>query len=331
MTEAPDDLTETPRRVLEDVLGRISLRGSIFLRGEYGAPWAYTSPPSSALVEMLKPGAARLVLFHVVPEGRCFVALPSGERVEAEAGDALVLPYADQHSMGSLEADGVAPPVSIGELLPPPPWRAFPVIRHGGDGRRTQVVCGYLACDELLFNPFLRALPPLLRVRPPAGPATDWIAASVRYALAGGSGAGVERLYQLIFVEVLAHYIGSVTPEQVGWLAALRDPILGRAILELHRAPAEPWTVALLAARVATSRSVLDERFRRLLGRSPMRYLTEWRVQLASELLRASTLGVAEIASRTGYESEASFSRAFRRLLGQPPARWRDRRAAGAQ
>jgi AraC-like DNA-binding protein len=211
--------------------------------------------------------------------------------------------------------------------MPPMPWNDLPVIRHGGGGARTTMVCGYLACDDLLFNPFLKALPSVFRIRPPDGPAAEWTRASVQYALAGATPAAARRLFELIFVEMMRLYVESLSlsSEQSGWLAALADPVVGQALLQLHASPAEPWTVPELARRVATSRSVLDERFRRQLGRAPMKYLTEWRVQLATDLLRSSELGVAEVADRVGYESEASFNRAFRRLVGEPPARWRDR------
>jgi AraC-like DNA-binding protein len=265
------------------------------------------------------------VLFHIVAEGSCWIRLRSGEQVEASEGDVLVVPYADQHAMGV--ADHL-PPVPISSLLPAPPWEELPVIRDGGGGARTSVVCGYLHCEAPIFEPVVNALPPLFAVRPPSGPAADWIRASIRYAFdasvcsSGLSNLSV-RLPELVFREVLRLYVQSGPPQLSAWLAALDDPIIGRALSDLHSEPAHAWTLDELAGRAACSRSTLSERFSRLVGRAPMQYLAEWRVQLAAQLLRETTLGVAAVAYRVGYESEAAFNRAFKRALGKPPAQWR--------
>jgi AraC-like DNA-binding protein len=325
LTAQPDRLTEAPdppaTRLLEDVIGVLRLAGAFVLRTELTAPWAYESPTAAEIRAMLGPDVDRILLFHTFPEGRCTLSLASGESVELEAGDVVVLPYADQHTVRSHGHAGE--PVPIRQLLPPQPWDGLPVVRYGGGGAPTRMVCGYLRCDDLLFNPFLRALPRVFRVRPPDGPASDWLRATQRYALEGASPAASQRLHELIFVEVMRLYVERTAPEQTGWLAALADPIVGRALLHVHRAPGHDWTVASLAARAGTSRSILDDRFRKLLGRAPMRYVAEWRLQLAAHLLRTTALGLAEIGGRVGYESEAAFNRAFRRQMGSPPARWR--------
>jgi AraC-like DNA-binding protein len=332
MSHSPEALTETPdrraARLLQDVLGVIHLTGSLILRAEFTAPWAYESPEERELRELLQPGTSRVILFHVIPEGSMWIELAKGARLDLAAGDVVVIPYADQHRAGS---PGGGPPVPIDTLMPPMPWSELPVLRHGGGGETTKMVCGYLLCEDLLFNPFLRALPSLFRVRPPDGPTADWLRASVAYALEGAPPAAAQRLFELIFIEVMRLHAETLSPEQAGWLAALADPLVGRALSFLHAAPAAGWTVDELARRVGTSRSVLDDRFRRRLGRPPMRYLTEWRLQLAADLLRTTELGVAEIAERVGYESETSLSRAFRRHVGEPPARWREQRRAGAR
>jgi AraC-like DNA-binding protein len=325
MTSQSDRLTETPRtsvqHLLQDVLASIRLSGSLIVRAELTAPWAYDSPAEAQLHEMLHVGARRLLLFHMIPQGRCWVALDDGTRVELEGGDVVVLPYADHHRVGSPESASVVP---IHEIMPPQPWDGLPVIRHGGGGELTGIVCGYFTCDELLFNPVFRALPRVFRVRPPEGPSADWMKASMTYALTGAAPCAATRLFEVIFVEMMRLHVEAMPPGQSGWLAALRDPVLGRALACLHADPAQPWTVESLARRAATSRTVLAERFRELLGRSPMRYLAEWRLQLAADMLRGSNLSVGEVAGRVGYEAEAAFNRAFRRHLGEPPARWRE-------
>jgi AraC-like DNA-binding protein len=316
--------------LLDEVLSRIQLAGAIFLRAEYTAPWACESPTASELLRLLRSNARRLVLFHIIAEGSCWIRLSSGERLEANQGDVLVLPYADRHAMGVAEQ---IPPVPMSSLLPDQPWEQLPVIRQGGGGGRTSLVCGYLHCEAPMFEPVVNALPPAFTVTPPCGSAADWINASVRYALdtcvLSSPNAGLaHRLAELLFREVLRLYVQSRPSGLHGWLAALDDPITGPALRELHSEPARAWTLDELASRSACSRSTLSERFGRLVGRAPMQYLAEWRVQLAAQLLLETTLGVAAIALRVGYDSEAAFNRAFKRAMGMPPARWRSRSAS---
>lgn len=334
MTGTPKALTDPPELarsavpidLVVNVLSTVRLAGAIFLRAEYTAPWAYESPSSNDLIDLLAPGARRLILFHLVAEGRCWIRVAGGEQLEAAAGDVIVIPYGDQHVMASAAH---VPPVAIAALLAPPPWETFPVIRYGGGGEQTKVVCGYLHCDDPIFDPVVRALPHVFSVRPPAGPAATWMAASIQYALDASEGgvsrasAGAVRLPELLFQEVLRLYVEGAPPRLRGWLAALNDPIVGRALVELHADPARKWTADLLAERAACSRSTLNERFTRILGRAPIAYLAEWRLHLAGNLLRDTTLGVAEVAYRVGYESEEAFNRAFRRAMGRPPAQWR--------
>jgi AraC-like DNA-binding protein len=337
MIETPSALTATPVRaaaatattLLSDVLGRIRLTGALFLQGAYGAPWAFDSPGSCALVDLLAPGAERLIVFHVVRKGHLWVSA-SGHHVELEAGDLAILPAAHRHLMGS--ADAVAP-VQIAELLPPTPWNGIPLLRHGGDGEVTELVCGYFRCDELLFNAFLRSLPPVIRIRP-SGSTAALLNAALSRALEDGSGAEgatAARLPELLLVEALRLY-SSEAPLPTGWLAATNDPVVGRALKLIHDDPLRDWTADDLARAAATSRSVLGERFRALLGQSPIHYLVEWRMQLAANLLVSTDLRLAAIAERSGYGSEAAFSRAFHRHVGMSPAQWRAseaRRTAG--
>jgi AraC-like DNA-binding protein len=338
LTQTPDFLAGSgdvdPFEVVPHVLDLVSLTGAIFFRSDFRAPWAYTSPPTHELVGALPPGRGSLVMFHIIAQGHCWVAMEDGVRHELAAGDVVVMPYGDAHSFGSVQP---AEPVSIISLLPPGPWTEFPRIDYGGEGEDTMVVCGYLRGDALLFDPVLRALPSLFVVRPPAGPAADWLRASVEYALAGGQGTpGTsqpnQRLPELLFTEVLRQYLHeSRDGELTGWLAALRDPVVGRALALLHADPARDWTVAELAMAVAASKTVLVERFHRFLRRPPIRYLSEWRLSLASGLLRTTSLGVGEVAVKVGYHSEEAFSRAFKRAFGQAPAYWRAEQAAPAR
>jgi AraC-like DNA-binding protein len=331
MTVEPRDLAATP--LLQQALEQLRLDGAIFFRTELSEPFAFESTPS-ALADLLHPGAARVILFHIVARGTCWVAGDDGERHWAEAGDVIVLPYGDHHVIGGATPSSCVP---ITELLAPPPWSDLPAIRHGGGGERVDLVCGYLVSDDPLFDPALGVFPSAFVVRLPRGAATGWVQASVTYAAtenvpSNASGSSVStRLPELVLIEVLRHHLASAPAADHGWLAALHDPVLAPALALLHGDPGRRWTVADLAAEVAVSRSALDERFRQVLGRSPIRYLTEWRMHLAEELLDTTDLGVVPIARRVGYESEEAFSRAFKRTHGESPGRWRarERTAAG--
>jgi AraC-like DNA-binding protein len=336
MIETPGVVIETPpsegadRRadLLADLLSHVRLSGALFLRGMYRAPWALDSPGNCDLVELLSPDAERLLVFHVVRSGRVVVT-SKGHSVELSAGDMAVLPHADRHVMASVELSAAPEPIS--RLLPNPPWTDIPVlvIDNGGD-EVAEMVCGYFRCDELLFNAVLRRLPPIFSVRP-TGYAATMLDAAVSYALADGSRSGgvtaMDHITELLLSEALRLYTEQAPPSQ-GWLAAASDPVLSRALKLMHDEPEYDWSAEELARRANTSRSVLGERFRTMLGQSPIRYLVEWRMQLAAELLRTTDMKLAAIAERSGYGSEAAFSRAFRRHLGQWPAEWRDAVAA---
>jgi AraC-like DNA-binding protein len=333
MCEVPKTMNDRPARgqhavpletLIED-LSRIHLAGAIFLRAEYTAPWACESPRASELLHLLRCRARRLVLFHVIADGSCWIRLSSGAYLEASKGDVLVFPYADRHAMGAGERTLGVP---IASLLPAPPWEEVPVIRQGGGGDRTSVVCGYLHWDAPFFEPVVNTLPPVFTVRPPAGPAADWVNATINYALDISALPSAEagpalRLHELLFREVLRFYFQSAPPHLSGWLAALDDPIVGRALAALHSEPARAWTLDELAGRSACSRSTLNERFGCLVGRAPMQYLAEWRLQVAAQLLQETRLGASAVAHRVGYKSEAAFNRAFKRGMGKPPAQWR--------
>jgi len=320
----------TAAAVVRSTLQQLRLEGAIFFRSEFTDGFAFESAPLE-LAAALHPGADRLILFHIVAAGSCWVSVDDGVRHHADVGDVIVLPYADRYRMG-----GASPAelLSILRLLDPLPWEDLPVIRHGGGGERTDVVCGYLHSEHPLFDPKLRALPPLFVVRPADG-AAEWVRASVEYAMRANAPSNRSaslvstRLPELVLLEVLAAHLASGPSTDGGWLAALGDPLLAPALALIHGEPERPWTVAELARGARVSRSVLDERFRVVLGRSPIRYLTEWRMHLAQDLLATSDITVYELARRVGYASEEAFSRAFKRELGRPPGEWRRRRRAG--
>jgi AraC-like DNA-binding protein len=240
-----------------------------------------------------------------------------------------VLPYGDAFLMGGVEP---VEPVSITSIMAPPPWTEMPIVRHGEGGPRTDVVCGFLYSEDPLFDPALKAFPTAFVVRPPPGPARTWFDASIAYAIEESSGqrGGLRsiKLPELLLIEVLRLHLANTPASERGWLAGLRDPLLAPAMRAIHTAPERKWTVADLAMEAAVSRSFLDGRFRNVLGLSPIRYVNEWRMRVAQDLLATTEVTVAAIARRVGYDSEEAFSRAFKRAHGQSPSLWRAGRSA---
>jgi AraC-like DNA-binding protein len=325
-----DRLTTAARPTADDALRgaieRLRLRGAVFLRAEYREPWAYESLSGPVTARLLSPGSEHVILFHVVASGTCWVSVGNGPRHWARSGDVILLPYGDQHRMGGVDD---AELVSISSFMQSPPWKRMPVLRHGSSGPRTDVVCGYLDTDDPLFHPGHRVFPPVFVVRPPSGIATEWVRANVAFALQQTSAIppqrdpGATRLPELLLIEVLRLHLATAPSLERAWAPALRDPVLAPALALLHGSPEHKWTVPELAASAGVSRSLLDGRFRQVLGCSPIRYLTDWRMHVARDLLRSTDLGVVGIAHRVGYDAEEAFSRAFKRSVGSSPGSWR--------
>ena len=324
MTAAPPPLAATPD-LLQTALEQLRLEGAIFFRSELTEGFAFESTPQ-ALADALHPGAERIILFHIVAHGSCWVAGDDGVRHWAEEGDVIVLPYGDRHVIG-----GAAPSecVPIMSLLDPLPWEHLPTMRLGGGGDRVDLVCGYLHSEDRLFDPALAVFPPAFVVHLADDAAARWVRASIAYSLeenaptSSSSSAITTRLPELVLTEVLRVHLDSAPAADHGFLAALTDPVLAPALSLLHGAPDHKWTVAELASATAVSRSLLDERFRQVLGRPPIRYLSEWRMHVAEDLLANTESGVATVARRVGYDSEEAFSRAFKRAHGLSPSHWR--------
>jgi AraC-like DNA-binding protein len=207
----------------------------------------------------------------------------------------------------------------------------------GGGGAPTRIVCGFLGTEDVRGNPVIAALPAALRLDVRHDVAAEWVRNTFRYAAdeiaAGrlGSETVMAKLSELLLVEAIRRYAETLPEQATGWLAGLRDPFLSRAIARLHADIAAPWTVEELGRQVGLSRSALSDRFTRALGVAPMQYLAAWRIQVAAHELLASGKSIAQVAQQVGYESEASFTRAFKRELGLPPAAWRRERVIDAQ
>jgi AraC-like DNA-binding protein len=320
---------------LSDVLRAVRLTAAVFFEVDATSPWVIEVPDSAALASVTVPRAQHVVSYHVVTRGACRGGLLDGPSVPLEAGDVLVFPHGDAYVMSiapqtrggpdTAEVLGFMAEMAAGRL-------PFTVIEGGGGPDALGLVCGLLGCDAHPFNPLLAALPRLLHVRGAFAPG-DPLGRLIEFALAesqerrpGGECVRL-RLSELMFVEVVRRYLAGLPAEQTGWLAGLRDRTVGRALARLHERPGDDWTLETLAKEVSLSRSALAERFAHFVGDPPMQYLARWRMQLAARLLADGHAKVATVALQVGYESEAAFSRAFKKASGIPPAAWRRRYA----
>src|ERR1700730_18390767 len=315
----------TAPEVLQSALEQLRLEGAIFFRSQLTEGFAFESTPA-ALADALHPGAERIILFHIVARGSCWVAAHDGVQHWAHAGDVIVLPYGDHHVIGGASPAECVPIIS---LLDPLPWDQMPMIRHGGGGEPVDLVCGDLYSETTIFDTTMRVFPPAFVVRLPDRATAGWVRASITYSLEETAPSNASpnpisiRLPELVLIEALRLPLKTAPAADHGWLAALRDPVLAPALALLHSEPERKWTVSDLAAGAAVSRSLLDERVRQVLARSPIRYLTEWRMHLAEELLSTTETGIGAVARRVGYDSEVAFSRAFKRHHGLSPSSWR--------
>lgn len=318
---------------LSETLRVVRLIGAIFINARFTAPWCYQSPHAASAAPLLEPGAERVVIFHLITEGECHVELDDQPPMRLTAGDAVIFPQGDAHRMTS--EPGLAP--AKGARLDVVLSRRPRQLAYGGGGPTTRLVCGYLACDARLARMLLAGLPPVVRVNVRGSNAGIWLEASVRYALAEArsprpGGAGVlAKLAEVLFIEVLRLYMNEQREGRTGWLAGVSDRVVGAALNSLHKNPAHAWTLEELARAAGTSRSVLAERFQHLVGSSPMQYLTQWRMLLATNLLCRSNAPLARIAEEVGYQTDTAFIRAFRREFGSPPATWRRSQATRSQ
>lgn len=316
--------------VLSDVLRVVRLTGAVFFTVDFTSPWSVESAPPERLAPILMPGAECLILFHILARGECWVMCEGDEPVKVREGDIIVFPRGDPHVMTS-RTDAF--PIPVDNVIPLEDVTGVPRLTYGGGGEVTTFVCGYLVCDRR-FNPLMSSLPTMMHVG--AEESDAWLESMLHRMTAEamdprpGNITMLSRLTELVFIELLRRYADSASLHRSGWLAGLRDSYVGEALQLIHSRPEHEWTMGELSRRVGASRSLLAERFSTLIGESPMRYLTEWRMQLARQLLIDDELGVCEVAHRVGYESDAAFSRAFKRVVGRPPAAWRRERLLGS-
>ena len=304
---------------LSDVLRAVRLDGAFFYPVEASEPWSVEAVAAKDLTPRILPGAEHLISYHILTAGRCWGRLIGGPPVALEPGDVIVFPHGDPHVMSS--------DPELRESVPAMPGRYPETVRVGEGGPvSATLVCGFLGCDRRPFNPLLSTLPRQLHL---PGLSSGWRQSFARQVVEEsqarrvGADSVLTRLAELMFVEVLRRYIETLPAGQRGWLAGLRDDVVGRGLGLLHGAPAHPWTLDELADGVAMSRSAFADRFTAFVGQPPMQYLAQWRMQLAAGRLAAGNAKVAAVAEEVGYESEPAFSRAFKRLMGVSPGTWR--------
>jgi AraC-like DNA-binding protein len=344
LIEALESLTVAPMDVLSDVLRVVRLSGAVFFTADFSSPWAIESPIPDMLASAVMPEAECIVLFHILVEGECEVECEGHPQTRMASGDVIVFPRGDQHTMRS---HGAGQPTPLAAIFAPGAHDEPPQLSYGGGGRTSRFVCGYLNCDQR-FSPLVEGLPTMLVVRSrdeysaieavdingssptlvPQG-SSNWLGTTLKFtvnearAARPGNVAMLGRLTELMFVEILREYMQRLPTSQGGWFAAVNDPQVGKALRLLHANAVRDWTVDELAREVGLSRSVLAQRFTELVGEAPMRYLANWRLQLAKQMMREGTHNIQEVAARVGYDSEAAFNRAFKRATGTPPATWR--------
>lgn len=321
---------------LSDVLRAVRLKGAVFFDVETSAPWVAEAPPSSAIASAIMPDSEHVIEYHVITSGSCWASVVGRdiEPVRLQAGDVVAFPQGDAHVLSSAPGMRSEPDFSIFEF--PEGAAQLPLLLNldGGSSERTHLVCGFLGCDTHPFNPLLSALPPILHI-PASGTArSSWLHEFTRFAVmeagekrAGGLGI-LSKLGELMFVELVRHYVETLPEDSRGWLGGLRDRTVGRALNLLHAEPTRAWTLDQLAREVGLSRSSFAERFTGFVGVPPMQYLQKWRLQMAASKLAQGNASIAEIAAEIGYKSEAAFSRAFKKMIGTPPAEWRSNKIA---
>jgi AraC-like DNA-binding protein len=328
---------------LSDVLRTVRLRTAVFYYVSCDGNWAAEAPTSRDIATAVMPDVDHVMEYHVLTSGECWVGLVGEPAIKMKRGDVVLLAQGDSHVLSSAPGMRADPDVDGYFQME----RAQRPFRIHYDARGPQAiadldgtapaasatpgtasfVCGFIGCDLKPFNPLIATLPRLMHLPAEGRSAISeqfaTFAASESAARRPGSEALLERLSEMMFVDAIRRHVEQLPPDTTGWLAGLRDRYVGRALALLHERPAAPWTIEDLSSQVGLSRSALHERFVSLIGQPPVQYLTNWRMQLASRLLREGRATVAAVAGEVGYDSEAAFARAFKRLVGMPPAAWR--------
>jgi AraC-like DNA-binding protein len=300
-----------PQDPLAEALHSLRMSGAFYCRSEFTEPWGLTLPP---LPDYL--------WFHVVTSGRVSLDLGDGEPTTLHSGDLALVTHGGGHRLSS---DPAAPAPGILDLPREEISERYEVLRHGGGGALTRMMCGAVRFDHPAARNLVALLPEIIYLDAVGTPEVvsmqgtlALIAAETKHLRPGGE-AVITRLADVLIIQAIRWWIETDPSAQTGWLGALRDKQIGRALSLIHGDPARAWTVAALADELAMSRSAFAARFTELVGEPVMQYVTRWRMRVAINALQDERATVAELANRLGYRSEAAFARAFKRVIGVPP------------
>jgi AraC-like DNA-binding protein len=295
---------------IAEILRDLRLEHANYARSELSAPWGigFTRQEGSCL--------------HFIVSGHCWLRVEN-DCTELRAGDLVLLPHGDEHLLCDSLTSPVTPLADIPRMAI---GEHTSFLQFGGRGAPSLLVCGCVRFTGPVSHPLLALLPRMLLLRFPDREPTATSLSSTLSLLSveassdrAGSALIMTRLADLLVLQAIRAWLEQNPAHEGGWLAALRDPQIGQALALIHSRGDDPWSVESLAREVNLSRSAFSERFTRLVGVSPMRYLTRWRMQLATTWMREKCLSSSEAAYRLGYSSEAAFSRAFKRHLNVPP------------
>ena len=309
----------TPIDPLGATLHSLRMSGAFYVRSELTAPWAFALPPVKGCLS-----------FHVVMSGRCWLEVEGADHLSLAPGDLALVPHGEGHQLSS--EPGIPAP-SVHDLRHEHVSDRYAILRHGGGGAVTRLICGAVRFDHPAAHDLVNLLPRVIHVEAASSPQMDWMQSTLRLMgaeakeLRPGGETVITRLADILVIQAIRSWIQEDPAAQTGWLGALHDKQIGRAITLIQRDLARPWTVALLATEVAMSRSAFAARFTELVGEPAMHYVARWRMHVALTWLKEDRASLGELASRLGYQSEAAFSRAFKRFIGVSPGSVR-RRAA---
>lgn len=301
----------SPVDQLGEALHLLRMSGSFYCRSEFTAPWALELP---AFEDCL--------MFHVVTSGRCWLEVEGAEGRMLQPGDFALVPHGEGHRVSSELGIAAAKLFDLPRELVSD---RYEILRLGGGGEATSVVCGVVRFEHPAAHRLVALLPQIIVVEAASSPHADWIQSTLRFmaaeakALLPGGETVITRLSDILVVQAIRSWIARDPAARTGWLGALQDRQIGRALAHIHRDPARAWTVASLAAEVAMSRSAFAARFTELVGEPVMRYVARWRMHLALTQLKEEDPSLGDLATRLGYQSEAAFSRAFKRFIGVAP------------
>ena len=307
---------------LGEALHFLRMSGTFYSRCEFSAPWALELPAI--------PGT---LMFHVVTSGSCTLVVPGAAPRTLRPGSLALVPHGQGHRM---ESEPDASGVGLFDLPREELSERYEILRIDGGGAATTLICGVIRFDHPAGRHLMDFLPRLIMVDGETSLQQEWLQGTLRLmahearALRPGGETVITRLADVLVIQAIRAWLEHDPAARAGWLGAMRDPRIGRAITLIHRAPEQGWTVARLAHEVAMSRSAFAARFTDLVGEPPMEYVARWRMGVALTLLEDRSATVAEIAARLGYRSEAAFSRAFKRETGMAPGAARAAALAGS-